>query len=120
MSTIYIAKLNKEVKRGIANHRYSLEEVEHVKANIGETINMRKKTFRFVIIGISVVVIALSILTLIQTDFNEAAIFSVLLMIPISVIIIVFAWFISAGHLKNQYNRAVKKGYPEHIDKLRL
>jgi len=67
-----------------------------------------------------VAVVALSILTIMQTGIDKVTIKNLLSAILSAAIVLVFVWFISAGNLKNQYNSAVKKGYPEHCDRLRL
>lgn len=120
MSAIYISKLNNEVEKNIRHSKYSLEEIEHIKANISEIINMGKKRFALVLTILGVCAFTVSILGISKGGINEAWIVSTLGIIPIMAIIVGFIWFIGIGNLKNNYNRAVRKGYPEYVDRLRL
>ncbi|WP_066889743.1 hypothetical protein [Clostridium nigeriense] len=120
MPAIYISKLNNEVKKNIRNRKYSLEEVEHIKANISQTINMRKKSIPKIIAIFVGVIFTILILGIIKAGIDKVMIFSVLTTIPIVVIIMGFIWFSGIGILKIEYNMAVRKGYPEYVDRLLL
>ena len=118
MSMIYILTLNNEVKKNIKNHRYSLEEMEGIKASISETVNTKKKGLPLLFTVIVAIISIVSILGFIKGGINKVMIYFILMMIVIVVASMGFAWFVCVGSLKSQYNRAVKKGYPEYIDRL--
>lgn len=116
MARIYVTSLNKEIKREIADAKYSLEEIKFIKENVSEMLHRKNKAFRLVVILFGVLAIALLGITIIK----GAPIVPVLLTILCLVITVGLSWFLSIGNFKCQYNHAVKKGYPEYVDELCL
>lgn len=116
MSRIYVTHLNYEVRKNIKNRKYPLDEVKRIKVNVEELFNMRKKRFKLVFSIFSVLAIALLGLSVAE----GTPIVFVFKIIPYFLIPMLILWLIGAGLLKYEYNSAIKKGYPENIDDLRL
>lgn len=120
MIVIYTSKLNKELKQNIMNHAYSLQEMNENQNRIKDIVNTRQKGFRRVLISMIAVTVLILILTLIETGFHSGMFFGDIGILIFVIMIPVFLWFLYVGNLKNQYNKAVKQGYPEYADKLHL
>ena len=120
MTRIYIASLNREVREKICRQAYSTEELHQIKALLARSLDQKKKGFSRAVLITMLIAIVLLVTSVVQAGTTPAIAVAGLASGGIIVITLLFTWYAAIGRLREQYNRALKKGYPQCWDELHL
>jgi len=120
MVSFYYNTLNKELKKAIYAKSISTEDLRRIYEKIKQENNKKKKTINMVMIFLAVLLIIICVTTSFEIEDLEFMKFMLLLLIPIIAIIYFLVYFSQIGIMKMQFNRAIKKNYPELASELVL
>lgn len=120
MTRIYIASLNREVREKICRQVYSTEELHQIKALLERSLDQKKKGFSRAVLITMLIAIVLLVTSVLQAGTTPAIAVAGLAIGGIIVITLLFTWYAAIGRLREQYNRALKKGYPQCWDEFHL
>lgn len=118
MASLHITKLNKGIKKNILQRNYSIEEVLQIKEGVNQVLVDRKKGMRLAKIILASVCVLM--LVMLGMTMGLTKLFWIISAMTVAGVMVafVFAWFATSGLFKWQYNNAVKKAYPDEIERL--
>ena len=119
MASIYVENLSAECRRRLCARTFTREEVAQLAASLSSVYQLRKRTFRWMIVllpGMTVLMAVLSYfspaaragdMTVTLCSFG----FTLLVEIPILAIV----WVLAVTRMPRQFARYLKKDYPELV-----
>ena len=118
MVRIYLQKLNPKLKRNILERRYTVSELEQVRKKVEQQIKTTQTGFRRAAVILFAVAAVVLCMTAAQIGAGTMFWFCTACVALIGIAALTAAWAAGFGIMKYQFNRAVKKAYPEHPDHL--
>ncbi len=120
MSKVYVAKLNENLKRSIANHELSDEEIGKVYESLKAHMKKNKSMLTFIMIFFGILLLGMGGYAVYDIGDTDA------LKIFIPVVVVVFAvvwlvsWFCTIGKVSKEWNRKLKEYYPTISEQYKL
>ena len=118
-------KLSKEILNALSAGVMELQDVKALRKNVEEYVTPKKKAFIYIIVLMIVTFGVMGGSSIMNMSKNGPVDYSLLLFILVPVIVVLAlglalgAW-INFGMIKSQYNSALKKGYPQMYEELKL
>lgn len=106
--SLYKATLDDEIRRGLESSAYSEMEIEGVRCKLRRQIEERTRATGSVL--------ALFDAMLVMTKSSVPVL---IVMLVVEGLALYAAWYLQAGCLKRQFNKALRRGYPG-FDHLKL
>jgi len=110
--------LNYQVMKAMKNGEYTLEEINQIRASL--TTNKLKILEKIYFVAVALILLILIVGFLAGLFDSNLETSESLLLIFIAIfafIVLYFAWF---AQIKRQFNSALKKGYPEKFEELKI
>ena len=120
MARFYYATLNKELKESICARALSPEQLKVTYARIKNQKNKKMKTLNIVMVCVAVGAIVMEALTFSKINNQEVIVLMLLLTIPIIAVVYALVYVSQIGIITIQFNAAIRKGYPELANELKL
>ena len=123
--TLTTKKLTKEAVKEIAAGRMEKYDLQKTRKNVVEYVEPVRKRFTLALILLATMVLLMGVSTVVNISKTGPVDFETLLFIFVPIILFLtiafgFIGWLSFGRISGQFNRALKKGYPELYDELKI
>ena len=122
MARLSIFVLDSRVRQNILDGKYKVQELRRIKEKLTSEIDKRRKLFRratALVMAIAVFMLRLTYKLLDTTNGVPGVFwFTCAAMAAVICLVLALSWFVNIGLIQRQFDSAVRKSYPAHVETL--
>ena len=121
MVKFYVTRLDSKIKKNILAHAYSRSEMEDIRKALEKQAKERRRGMRIAAGVVAAMLVFMTVSTGQTLGFtSQVFLFTMAVMIAAMVLVFAATWVMCFGIVILQYNRAVRKAYPNEAAELTL